>query len=190
MIGLLEGQIARKTPQSIILKTGGVGYSVHVPAGLLPKIAMNETVLLQIHTHVTDDAIGLYGFITPEELILFELLLGVSGIGPRTALAIVDQGVGGVQQAISTADVDFFTQIPRLGKKNSQKIIIELKNKLGSINELDLAGADTDKHHDITQALLSMGFDKKEITLAVKQLTGEFDTLEKKLRQALKLLAK
>ncbi|MEK7076696.1 MAG: Holliday junction branch migration protein RuvA [Patescibacteria group bacterium] len=186
MIGLLKGTVAQRKNPMIVL-VGGVGYAVHVPEGVLPHTHQNEECTFFIHTHVTDDAITLFGFATQEDLALFELLLTVSGIGPKTALAVIDRGSQHVRGAISKSDVDFFTMIPRLGKKNAQKIIIELRSKLGSITELDLA-ADDSETKQIRQALESMGFGRGEIVEALKTVKGT--TVEEKIREALKYLGK
>ncbi len=189
MIGLLEGTVERKSANNLIIKAGGVGYLVFVSTSLLAKTNLNQNLTLEIHTHVTDDAIGLFGFLTQPELILFELLLTVSGIGPRTALNIMNQGVNRIEQAISKADVDFFTAIPRLGRKNAQKIIIELKSKLGSLSELNLDDTSS-QNQELIDALVSMGFEKKEIIAALKKLPQEVETIEKQLRYMLKTLNK
>lgn len=190
MIGLLTGKVYRNHKNPIILWVNGVGYSVYVPEQLRTKITKNQDVTLFIHTHVSDDAIALFGFSTEDELTIFDLLLSVSGIGPRTALAILDRGAQGTEKAIMESDVDFFTAIPRLGKKNAQKIIIELKSKLGSIRDLDLKGEVDSETKELQEALLSMGFVKKEILEAIKKLDDSDKSVEQKLRHALKILGK
>ncbi len=184
MIGSLSGTIQEKYP--IIINVGGVGYLVHVPERL-EELQINATCQLYIHTHVREDALDLYGFETKEELHLFELLLTVSGIGPRTGLTIIDRGVPAIQKAVTTGDVDFFTTIPRLGKKNAQKIIIELKNKLGSMGDLDLRD-DNGETKQILEVLLSMGFMKIEAVDAMKKLGDTEISLEQKIRRALQIL--
>lgn len=190
MIGALRGTIDTPVNNPLLLMVGGVGYRVAVPQRILKDIRRDEVITLYTHTHVREDALDLYGFLTKDELALFKLLLSVSGIGPKTALAIVDRGVVGVRSAIATADVSFFTTIPRLGRKNAQKIIIELKTKLGSIEELDLSADDRGETKDITEALESMGFAKKEVLDAIKQLKSTDMTMEEKIRSALKYLYK
>lgn len=190
MIGLLSGNVYRTHKNPIILWVSGVGYSVYVPEHLRAKITKNQDVTLFIHTYVSDDAIALFGFLSEDELTLFDLLLSVSGIGPRTALAILDRGAQGTEKAIMESDVDFFTAIPRLGKKNAQKIIIELKSKLGSIRDLDLKGDQDSETKELQEALLSMGFVKKEIAEAIKKLDDSDKSVEQKLRHVLKILGK
>lgn len=121
MIGRLTGTLVEKTPTSIILDVNGVGYEVYAPEPWKTTAVLNTAYALSIYTHVRDDAIELFGFSTLHERKLFELLLSVSGVGPKTALVITSHGVGEVEQAITTANVDFFTNIPRIGKKNAQR---------------------------------------------------------------------
>ncbi len=189
MIGALTGKIFVSHQNPIILMVAGVGYAVHVPLRLATSLSIGDAKTFFIHTHVREDALDLYGFLTQKELVLFRFLLDVSGIGPRTALSIVDRGVDAVEHAIGTADVDFFTTIPRLGKKNAQKIIIELKNKLGSTTDLDLSEDAQGETGALLDALISMGFDRKEAVVVVKKISPTH-TLEAKIREALKLLGR
>lgn len=190
MIGALRGIVETPITNPLLLMVAGVGYRVAVPEHTLKDIHRDTPVTLYTHTYVRDDTLDLFGFLTKEHLALFELLLSVSGIGPKTAIAIVDRGPTAVRQAIATADVSFFTTIPRLGKKNAQKIIIDLKSKLGSIEELDLTADDQGETKDILEALESMGFAKSEALDAIKHMKNADASMEEKLRQALKFLSK
>lgn len=190
MIGLLTGIVFDNQTNPIVVDVHGVGYRVFIPEHLLGEHSGNSQATYYIHTHVTDDAITLFGFGTKEELRIFTMLLSVSGIGPRTALAIINRGPTQVQKAIESSDVDFFTTIPRLGKKNAQKIIIELKSKLGSVKDLDLGQDTPSETKDIVDALTHMGFAKQEVMEAIKHLDEKDATLEQKIRQTLKLLGK
>jgi Holliday junction DNA helicase RuvA len=190
MIGKLTGMIDSNIHNPIIITIHGVGYIVHVPERYLASIKPKNQHTLFIHSHIREDAFDLYGFATDQELSLFELLLTVSGIGPKTALAVVDRGVNAVETAVRKSDVDFFTTIPRLGTKNAQKIIIELKSKLGSSKMLDLTGTESSETRQIIEALSSMGFDRQEIREALKKLDTKDVTTEQKIRHALKLLGK
>lgn len=189
MIGALSGTIAAKTKNPMLVMVGGVGYSVHVTTGMLDKSRLSQPVMLYIHTHVREDALDLFGFETQEELGFFDHLLTVSGIGPKTALLVIDRRVAAIRQAILSADVDFFTNIPRLGKKNAQKIIIELKSKLGSLEDLDLTDTETSETGELREALSGMGFERKEITAVIRSVNTTL-TLDQKILQALKLLGK
>ncbi len=187
MIARLTGTIVRMHVNPLVLDVHGVGYAVYVPQKLLTTLAVKQELTVYTHTHVREDALMLFGFASEEELLVFELLLTVSGIGPKTALLVLERGVAAIRRAIVSSDVEFFMAVPRLGKKNAQKIIIELKSKVGSTSDLDLSGEDTADTKQIIDALLSMGFDRKEAREAVKKLPAE-GSLETKIKFALKML--
>lgn len=172
------------------MMVGGVGYVIFPPLKLLARIHQGDSLTLYIHTHVREDNLSLFGFATLEELELFELLLSVSGIGPKTALTVVDRGVDHVRQAVAAADVSFFTMIPRLGTKNAQKVIIELKSKFGSLAELDLSDSAAGETQELVETLTTVGFSKAEALSALKALPSHAVTVEEKVRAALKLLGK
>jgi Holliday junction DNA helicase RuvA len=190
MIGYLEGIVKQKGLTNLIVLTGGVGYKVAVPTGLNAKYSINDKISLNIYTHVKDDAIDLFGFASTEELTLFELFLTVSGIGPKTALAVFSYAdISRIKQAIVKGDVSFFTVIPRLGTKNAQKIIIELRSKLGSIGTLDLS-EESGETKELIDALKSFGFNSneaKEALKGIKDIEGDTST---KIKAALKYLGK
>lgn len=188
MIGRLTGLATPLTPSALIVNVGGVGYKVSVPAHVAASVNTTAAATFFIHTHVREDALELFGFPTANELSLFELLLSVSGIGPKTALLVVDRGVEAVVKAVLDGDVEFFTTIPRLGKKNAQKIIIELKNKLGSTRDLDLSAEADSETRQLMDALLSMGFVRSEIADVITRVEPAYKTMEQKIRRALQLM--
>ena len=188
MIGALVGTVFRARRNPLILMVGGVGYAVSVPGQLLQKTKPDDKLTLYTQTYAREDALALFGFASEEELELFELLQTVPGIGPRTALLVIDRGSAAIKHAVTSGDVDFFTTVPRLGRKNAQKIIIELKSKLGSLGELDLSD-NVGETKEIIDALTDMGFKRKEIIEVVKKLNPE-DTLAVKVKTALKMLGK
>lgn len=191
MIGLLNGSVVYKTNTSIILDVSGVGYKVLVPDSILASLTLNqEHVHLFIYTHVREESLDLYGFQSPEDLRLFEYLIGVSGVGPKSALGVFSIGNrSDIIRAIATGNVEFFTSVPRLGKKNAQKIIIELKSKLGSTQDLDLSGGEVE-NSDVIEALQGFGFSKQEAQKALNALNGQAATPEEQIRLALKYLGK
>jgi len=146
--------------------------------------------MLYTHTHVREDTLGLFGFKTQDELRFFKLLIGVSGVGPKTAILVINNGVERITQAIEKSDVSFFTSIPRLGKKNAQKIIIELKSKIGDSKDLDLISDDDKETHELVEVLKSFGFSKKEAQLAIRNIPGSTTKFEDRVRTALKLLGR
>lgn len=190
MIGALTGTVFTVNRNPLILMVGNVGYNVFVPTKLIGKLTLGQKITLYIHTHVRDDVLDFYGLPTIEELDLFNLLLDVPGVGPRTGLSIINEGVSAITTAASIGDVDFFQTIPRLGKKNAQKIIIELKSKIGSLNDLDLTEDSGSETKEFLDALMSMGFEKKEALQAFKKITVKDAPLGQKIRQALRYLAK
>ncbi len=191
MIGTLKGTIEYREDPYLIIDVNGVGYRVLVSASVLSKInGIGESLKLYTHTHVREDLLELYGFSEPQDLKLFQYLISVSGIGCKTALAIYS--VGGrkeIIQAIVENDVIFFTSVPRLGKKNAQKIIIELKNKLGGEGDLDLS-QDGNETQEVISALKNFGFTPLEARGAIKALKGAGETVGEKVRLALKYLGK
>jgi Holliday junction DNA helicase RuvA len=186
MIGYLSG-----TPQlvqdKVLIKTGGVGYEVSVGMTTLAQLISLPTAELYIHTHVKEEALELYGFLTLDERSLFRLLLSVSGVGPKTALAIANTGADALRIAVQQADVGFFTAVPRVGKKLAQKIIIELKSKLGSLNELQL-DTPTGASQDILSALMALGFDEQSSLRELHLVTEEISELP--VEQSIKLIIK
>ncbi len=190
MIGLLTGTIVYKTTTSIIIDVQGVGYKVLIPDSILATLTLQDTKRLFIYTHVREEALDLYGFESSEDLRLFEYLIGVSGVGPKSALGVFSVGNrSAIIKAIATGDVSFFTSVPRLGKKNAQKIIIELKSKIGSTEDLDLSEA-PEGSTDVILALQGFGFTKNEAQRAITALNGEATTPEEQIRLALKYLGK
>lgn len=190
MINYLQGIACFTAINPITLLTGGVGYAVHVGELVRNNLSENTPISLYVHTHVREDQLELFGFTTSQDLKMFELLLSVSGIGPKTALIIVDRGSLDIQKAVYNADVNFFTGIPRLGKKNAQKIIIELKNKLGSPNDVLLKDSSNSESQMIIEALQQMGFSKKEIQDNFQRITKDDITISDKIKRLLRYLGK
>lgn len=188
MIGSLHGTVEYQEASSLIVGVNGVGYKVLIPSTISVKVG--EQIKLFTHTHVREDLLELYGFTQPQDLKLFEYLISVSGVGCKTALGVfVVGGRKEIVNAIIGNDVAFFTAVPRLGKKNAQKIIIELKNKLGGQEDLDLS-QDGGDASEVIVALKSFGFTPAEARSALKGLNGQGETVAEKVRLALKYLGK
>jgi holliday junction DNA helicase RuvA len=190
MIARLTGTYSPTIEGPIILDVNGVGYAVWVPDSWRKKAIADNTYSLRICTRVREDAFDLFGFEKEEDKRLFELLCTVSGVGPKTALTILNFGKQNIENAIATADLSFFTAIPRIGKKNAQKIIIELKNKVGGVTDVDLSGAAADSEREIIDALLSMGFVRNDITRALHDFYDSNKTTEENLKFILKAFGK
>lgn len=183
MIGSLKGKVALRTDKFLVVETGGVGYKISVSPDILSKTKSGEETSLWIHTHVREDAIDLYGFLNLEELNFFEMLLGVSGIGPRSALAILGIAtIKTLRQAIGTGDTSYLTKISGIGRKTAEKIVIELRDKIGE----EKGGSSLQGELDALEALKSLGYSQSEARTALKKVTAP-DT-NSKVREALKIL--
>src|SRR3989344_473288 len=159
MIGYLNGLVIIRDDPHLIIDVSGVGYKIHEASDVLSSVSeLGSSLKIFTYTHVREDVLELYGFSRYSDLKLFESLINVSGVGPRTAIGIFAIGTGDeIIKAIIDADVSFFSGVPRLGSKNAQKIIIELKNKVGG-GELDLTGVSNGERNELTAALKSFGF--------------------------------
>ena len=188
MIGFLSGTIQKTNSYLIVQTNCGVGYKVEVSLSLLATLQEGEEASLYIYTHVKEDALKLFGFKSQKDLSLFELVLSVSGVGPKTALAIIDTGAERLVTAVQNADVAFFSSVPRVGKKLAQKIIIELKSKLGGLKDLDLSPL-SQTEQDVMDGLLGLGFVETNIQEVLKSLDTK-QSVETILKQAVKKLSK
>jgi len=185
MIGYLEGVVKYETQGKIILFANGIGFTVHLPANI--HFLENQMATLFIHTHIREDNLALFGFKTPEDLDIFELLLTVSGVGPKIALSMLSSSTEiNIKKAISESNLAFFSSISGIGKKTAQKIILDLKSKIGKgdVNLSNLEG-----NSELIDSLLSLGFQKGEISSVYSQIDTSLP-LEAQVKSALKLLKK
>ncbi len=183
MINYLKGKPSL-VDDSVMILVGGVGYRVEVGTFCRTQLKTDE-VELYIYTYVREDRLELYGFLKPEQLRLFKLMINVSGVGPKTALEIVDRNPEQIIHAVQNAQVNFFSAIPRIGKKTAQKIILELKPKLGSLKELSL-GPRSEKEQDIYETLSALGYEENAIEDAVSRLDLDNLTVEEAVKEVLK----
>jgi Holliday junction DNA helicase RuvA len=189
MIGQLTGLLCNKNPPQILIDCGGVGYEVQVPMGTFYNLpAEGQKVSLLIHFVVREDAQILYGFGTPTERAAFRELIKISGVGPRTALSILSgMDVGDLSQAITLQDAGRLTKVPGIGKKTAERLLLELKGKLGADLGITL-GAANHAQSDILQALLALGYNDKEAALSLKALPPDIGVSDG-IKLALKSLA-
>ncbi len=190
MIGRLSGLLLDKNPAQLIVDCNGVGYEVSVPMSTFYHLpGTGERVTLLTHMLVREDAQLLYGFGTGQERELFRELIKISGIGARTGLAILSgMSVNDLAQAVTLQDVGRLTKIPGIGKKTAERLLLELKGKLGA----DIGAAangDNESSNDILSALLALGYSEKEALLAIKQVPAG-SSVSDGIRQALKALSK
>jgi len=174
MIRLLTGQPEPVAPDVLAVVVQGVGYEVFVGPRTRQQLMVQPTVTVHIYTHVREDQLHLFGFISGSDREMFIRLLSVSGVGPKSAMMIIDNGVGPVVKAIQTSDVAFFQSVPRLGKKTAQKIIVELQSKVGSVEELNLSPENT-MQQDLRAALLNMGYNEARVDQLVREVDPSFD---------------
>lgn len=187
MISYLKGTpVVYKDYITVIVN--GVGYKVTVGAQTLQQAGIVNEIELYIYTHVKEDILDLYGFASHQQMVVFELVLSVSGVGPKTAIALTDAGTDRLIAAIQNADIQFFTSVPRVGKKMAQKIIIELTSKIGSVQELDLTPL-SPKNQDLVDALTSLGFSEQDIRTVMKEVDTESLPLEEAIKESIKLLS-
>lgn len=189
MIGALRGTVDLLDKSFLIIDVAGVGYRVLVANEIYSKVKLGQKIKLFIYTHVKEDALDLFGFEEIEDLKLFENFLTVPGIGPKTAMNIFSfHKRGEIINAILVGDVSVFTSVPRLGTKNAQKIIIELKSKIGSTKELDLTGKEFEEQTEVINALKNFGFTQAEAQKAFKETKSDGQSTEQKIKMALKYL--
>lgn len=175
MIGRLCGVLAEKSPPLLLLDVKGVGYELDVPMSTFYNLpALGEPVTLLTHFVVREDAQLLFGFLTAAERTTFRLLVKISGVGPRTALAILSGlSVGELSQAVTRQDGARLVKVPGIGKKTADRLLLELKGKLGADLALPGTAALSDAQGDIAQALQALGYNEREAQAALKALPPE-----------------
>lgn len=189
MISHLKGKVFHKDRGFLIIEAGGVGYKVFANAHALAKIPIGEEASFWTHMAVRENSHDLYGFETKEELEFFELLLGISGIGPKSALGILDiTSVDNLRQAVQANDITYLTKVSGIGKKSAEKIVLELRDKLGALE--DEAGYTLRGDSDALEALTALGYGVKESREVLKNLPPETTDVGERIREALKLLGK
>ncbi len=171
MIGRLTGRLASKAPDHVLLDVGGVGYQVHIPLSTFYELPDAEApASLWIHTHVREDALALYGFLTERERTLFLLLLGVTGIGPRVALTVLS-GIPPAElvAALRAQDVRRLVAVPGVGKKTAERMVLELAEKVASLpGEAPPKAPAAVAADDVVSALVNLGYRKSEAERAVE----------------------
>lgn len=179
MIGRLQGTLLLKNPPQVLIDVHGVGYDVDVPMSTLYDLpAVGAQVTLLTHFVVREDAQLLYGFLTEGEREAFRLLLRISGVGPRTALAVLSgMSVQDLAQAVSLQESGRLTKVPGIGKKTAERLLLELKGKFGDALAGGAAPA-SDTGADVLRALLALGYSEKEASLAIKSLPAGVSVAE------------
>jgi Holliday junction DNA helicase RuvA len=187
MIGYLEGTVRSSTLGSVILLVGGVGYKVALTKETVSHFLPGTEIAVFTYLAVREDVLDLYGFETEEELRLFELLLTVSGIGPKSALGILDiASVETLRSAIGSGNAAYLTTVSGIGKKTAEKIVLELRDKVGIGTEA--SGAALKGDSEALEAMRSLGYTSQEARDALRQVPQEITKSNDRLREALKIL--
>ena len=192
MISYLEGKLISKNDKYATVLVGGIGYKIFMSAEALKKIQQSdEDVKIFTYLNVREDALDLYGFLTEQEKELFEMLIMVSGVGPKSALAILALGdPAALAGAISREDIKFLTEVAGIGTKTAKKISVELKDKVASLSfelgEDAYASSDT----EAIEVLTTLGWSNKEAREALQRVPREITSAEQRVKEAMKLLGR
>jgi len=191
MIGRICGTLAAKQPPQVLVDCNGVGYEIDVPMSTFYNLPANgEKTSLLTHFAVREDGHYLYGFLSEAERFAFRQLLKISGIGARTALSVLSGlSVGDLAAAVAQQEIGRLIKVPGIGRKTAERLLLELKGKLAETTGISLNAAVDDTKHDISNALLALGYNEKEAAAAMKLLPPDVGTSDG-IRQALKLLSK
>ena len=187
MIATIRGEITQVESDALIVETNGIGMRVHVPATLREKMKTGESILLYTHFVVRQDAMSLYGFETLSERDLYTLLLSVSGIGPKLALAILSSlNPDTVKRAVFNEEYDILNRVPGVGKKTAQRIVLALQDKLKPMDALEQVAAMTDTDGEVLAALTALGYSVIEAQTAIQAIPKDAPKeVEERLRLAL-----
>jgi Holliday junction DNA helicase RuvA len=191
MIALIDGYVAAKSETSMVVMVGGVGLRILCPQHTLAEARPGEAIRLHTHLIVREDDLSLVGFGSEEELSLFENLMRVQGVGPRLALNVLSfMAPDALRLAIGQEQPDLLARVPGIGKKTAQKIVLELKDKIGAVEVAEGLAALTEADAAVIDALTALGYSIVEAQRAVQALPRDVVDVEARLRMALASLAK
>ncbi|MDP3042807.1 MAG: Holliday junction branch migration protein RuvA, partial [bacterium] len=186
MIVHIEGKVKMKGDKFLIIETNGIGYRVFVDSQTIKTSpSKEEEISLWTHLHVREDAMELYGFKEYAELEFFEMLIQISGIGPKSALGILSVApLDTLKKAISSGETAYLTKVSGVGRKTAEKIILELRDKMGELSHAE--GIVFREEQDVLEALQSLGYSKTEVREALKNLPAETKGTNNRIKEALK----
>ncbi len=189
MIAALSGTVHYKDTNTLVIDVSGVGYRVLVPTDVVIGSNLSAPIFLWTHLAVRETSLDLFGFLERETLEVFELLITISGIGPKTALGILNvASPATLRQAVASSDTSYLTRVSGIGKKNAEKIVLELKDKL-KVSDEDRVG-DHRSEGDAMEALLSLGYSERDAREVLKKVPKETTGASERVKAALKLLSK
>jgi Holliday junction DNA helicase RuvA len=190
MIAYVQGKVLDVSDKSVIVETQGVGYEIATTTDTLAKARVETPLALFTHLAVKDDALELYGFESRKELSFFQILITVSGVGPRSAIAIVSLGsIDAVKKAIGSGDVSYLTRVSGIGKKTAERIVVELRDKLASLGHSAVAG-ELSGEADTLEALIGLGYSREEARDALKKVPETVTGTNEKIKAVLKMMGK
>lgn len=188
MIASLSGTVRYKSDNAIVVDVSGVGYRVTVTTDVSLEATLSQPIFLWTYLAVRETALDLFGFLEKETLEIFELLITISGIGPKTALGILNvASPATLRQAVGSGDASYLTRVSGIGKKNAEKIVLELKDKL-HVKDEDKS-MDTRSEGDAMEALISLGYNERDAREALKKVAKDVKGASERVRAALKLLS-
>ena len=194
MLSYLKGRVIKKLNNGIILNVSSVGYKVFVNQKFLDSISTNQDLEIWTHHYVREDTLALYGFATFEELELFELLLSISGVGPKSAInALVVAAPAELVSSIACGDITLINQVSGIGKKTAERIVLELKDKVATIDfsfsaDIKSSPGSANMSSDEIDALIALGYTIQQAREALSQIDSETTDSAERIRQALRLM--
>ncbi|MFH1598625.1 MAG: Holliday junction branch migration protein RuvA [Patescibacteria group bacterium] len=185
MIASISGKIKSRRANCLIVGVNGVGYKVFVPLPYLDELAGGQEVELYTYQHIREDILDLFGFLTEDELFLFEKLLSVSSVGPKSALSFMSIAkVSELEKAILNEDLDFLTSVSGIGKKTAQRVILELKGKIVDRDDKTISSGD----REVLEGLVNLGYTVKEAREVIRKIPVDYQGTADRLKQALKIM--
>jgi holliday junction DNA helicase RuvA len=191
MIGYLTGKIISSKPTQILLDVNGVGYEVRISINTFEKLSGKNTVSLHIYTNVKEDSITLFGFYSVAEKEMFELLISISGVGPKSALSLLSGiSTDELRQAITTSNVERIVSVPGIGRKTAERLILELRNKVRDIKEEGISSVKPSLQKQAVSALTTLGYNLVASEKVVNKILSEIPdcSLEELIKRSLKEL--
>ena len=191
MIGYLKGKIISAKPTELLLDVNGVGYQIRISINTFDKISGNESVSLFIHTNVREDSITLFGFYSEAEKEMFELLITINGVGPKSALSLLSGiSTDEFKHAVTSGNIERIIAVPGIGRKTAERLILELKNKVGDIKEEGITPTKPSLQKEAVAALTTLGYNLVGSEKAVNKILAESSdcSLEELIKNSLKEL--
>ena len=193
MLASIRGLIKTKGEGWLLVEVAGLGYRVFAPQSVIDGVRIGEDAFLHTHHHITETSQALYGFISQEEREFFDLLLSISGIGPKVAMNVLNAAsISEIRAAVIEDNADILTSISGIGAKTAKRIVLELKNKIAisDVRPIGTKSIDVGSHVEVYEALIRLGYNMIEARAALKMVPDDITDSEKKLRAALRNLWK